>query len=312
MTISRHLVDPEIIGIAESFPPQLLSDETIVQARTVPLALDFTLAEGVACSEHVVPGPEGTPDRRLLVLGPADVDAKAPCLFFIHGGGYVLGNPESVQSWASSVAKACRCLVILPTYRLAPEGRWPAPVDDLYAQLNWAHANASVLGIDPAKIAIGGASAGGGHAARLALHARDEGGPAILYQLLLAPMIDDRHPENPYAGAYVWTRDYDRYGWDALLGMETGGDGVPPAAVPNRVQDFANLPPTYIGIGDLDLFTDACLDFARRLMANGVSTELHVFAGGFHGFEYFAPEAAISKLLLSEIPRALSAAFSRA
>lgn len=308
---SRHLVDPEIVGIAESFPPQILSDETIEAVRASPLGFDFSLAPGVACSERIVAGPEGAPDRRLLVLTPEDVAANAPCLFFIHGGGYVIGNPESVQSWASGIAHACRCVVILPSYRLAPEARWPAPVDDLYAQFCWVHAYAQELGIDADRIAIGGASAGGGHAARLSLRARSKAGPPILFQLLLSPMLDDRHPANLYAGEYVWTRDYDRYGWDSLLGLKSGGEGVPDEAVPNRVQDLSNLPSAYIGIGDLDLFTESCLDYARRLMAAGVSTELHVLPGGFHGFEYFAPDAAISKVALADIPRALTAAFAR-
>lgn len=309
--ISRHLVDPEILALAESFPPQVLSDQTIEAARAPPPGVDLSLVAGVACAERVVPGPEGAPDHRMLVLTPEGVAENAPCLFFIHGGGYVIGNPESVQSWASGVARACKCIVILPSYRLAPEARWPAPVEDLYAQLCWIHANASELAIDADRIAIGGASAGGGHAARLALHVRAMAGPSILFQLLLSPMLDDRHPDNLYAGEYVWTREHDRYGWDSLLGVKSGGEGVPIEAVPGRVQDLSKLPPAYIGIGDLDLFTESCLDYARRLMAAGVATELHILPGGFHGFEYFAPDAAISQLALADIPRVLDTVFAR-
>lgn len=308
---SRHLVDPEILEIAEAFPPQRLSDETISVARASPLTADLSLAAGVTCTERIVPGPKVAPDCRMLLLTPDGVAENAPCLFFIHGGGYVVGNPESVQSWASGIARACQCIVILPSYRLAPEARWPAPVEDLYAELCWTHSNASKLGIDADRIAIGGASAGGGHAARLALHARRMAGPSILFQLLLSSMLDDRHPDNRYAGEYVWTRTYDRYGWDALLGRASGDEGVPIEAVPNRVQDLSNLPPTYIGIGALDLFAESCLDYARRLMAGGVSTELHVLPGCYHGFEYFAPDAAISQVALADIPRALTAIFTR-
>ncbi|WP_221715611.1 alpha/beta hydrolase [Sphingobium xanthum] len=310
-TISRHLVDPELLRVAELFPPQMLSDKTIEAARSVPLSLTQALSPGVTRTEHVVPGPNGAPARRLIVLTPDTVSGDTSCLFFIHGGGYVVGDPESVQSWASGLAKVSRCIVILPTYRLAPETRWPAPVDDLHAQYLWLHQNARMLGIDPQRVATGGASAGGGHAVRLALRVRETNGPRIHFQLLLGPMLDDRHPDNPYAGEYVWTRDYDRYGWDSLLGLASGGDGVPTEAVPNRIADLSGLPPTYIGIGDLDLFTHSCLDFAQRLMAGGVSTELHVYAGGFHGFEYFVPDAQISKRALDDVPRALTAAFAR-
>lgn len=310
-SISRHLLDPEVLAIAESFPPQRLSDDTIEAARAIPLTADVSLAVGVALTKRIVPGPAGAPNRQLLVLTPDNLAENAPCLFFIHGGGYVLGSPENVQKWASSIARACQCVVILPSYRLAPEARWPAPVEDLYAQLCWTHANAQTLGIDATQIAIGGASAGGGHAARLALHARGKARPAILFQLLLSPMLDDRHPDNRYAGEYVWTRECDRYGWDSLLGQKSGTDAVPAEAVPNRVQDLSNLPPAYISIGDLDLFTESCLDYARRLMSGGVSTEVHVLPGGFHGFEYFAPDAGISKTALTDIPRALTAAFTR-
>lgn len=308
--ISRALVDPDLLAIAEAFPSMALSDATIEAVRMMDKDIVFTLEPGVTLEERVVPGPAGAPDRRLLILTPDGIAPDAPCLFYIHGGGYVMGSPDAVQTWSSGIAKACRCIVLLPSYRLAPEAKWPAPVEDLYAQLLWTHANAAALGIDSTRIAVGGGSAGGGHAARLALHARAKAGPAILFQLLMSPMLDDRHPDNPYAGQFLWTRDHDRYGWDSLLGMKTGGDGVPTEAVPNRVPDLSNLPPAYIGIGELDLFTESCLDYARRLMAGGVSTELHVLPGGYHGYDFVAPDAGISKVAMADIPRVLNKAFA--
>jgi acetyl esterase/lipase len=309
--ISRHLVDPDVLKVVEAFSSTALTDDRVRAIRAEGISPGNAIEAGVTVKEYSVPVP-GAPDRRLLILAPDDIQSDAPCLFFVHGGGYVMGGPEHGFPIGSKLAKACRCVVVLPTYRLAPEARWPAPVDDLYAQLCWIGAKADSLGIDGRKIVVGGHSAGGGHAARLVLRARDSGGPAIIFQLLIYPMIDDRQSQNLFAGEYVWTRQDDRYGWDSLLGLPSGGEGAPEEAVPGRVRDLANLPPTYISAGELDLFAEANLDFARRLMASGVSTEIHVFPGGVHGFDYFSPEASISKRAIAELQPVLTAAFARA
>jgi triacylglycerol lipase len=309
--ISRHLVDPEVLTVVEAFPSIELADKMLgeIRARRVPLGGGF--AAGVTVTEHSVPVPEA-PGRRLLVLAPDDIHLEAPCLFFVHGGGNVMGAPDDCVPLGSNLAKACGCIVVLPSYRLAPESHWPASVDDLYAQLHWTREKAASFGIDEGKIVVCGVSAGGGHAARLVLRARDSGGPAILLQLLLCPMLDDRQPQNRFAGEYVWTRQNNRYAWDSLLGIPSGGEGVPEGAVPGRVQNLTNLPPTYISSGDLDLFAEANLEFARRLMASGVSTEIHIFPGGVHGFEFMSPEAGISKRAIAELHEVLEAAFARA
>jgi triacylglycerol lipase len=155
------------------------------------------------------------------------------------------------------------------------------------------HDNAAELGIDPARIAIAGESAGGGHAAALALHARDKvrqngSGPAICFQLLDAPMLDDRTGSSadphPYTGHFVWTPERNRFGWHSLLGVEPGGPDVPAAAVPARATDLSGLPPTFISVGALDLFLEEDMEFIRRLTRAGVPAELHVIPGAYHGF----------------------------
>lgn len=310
--ISRQLVDPELIDFAERLPVQSLDGLSLAAARQTTLNAEFALSPGVSLTEIFVPGPEPMQQCRLLILTPASAKASAPCLFFIHGGGYVLGSPETVVTSASELASACSCIVALPSYRLAPEAPWPAPVDDLYAQLTWLHRYGDGYGIDRGQIAIGGASAGGGHAARLSLRARDENSPPIVFQLLLSPMLDDRQPHNPYLGEYVWTRDHDRFGWDSLLGAALHDPEAIKHAVPNRVASLSGLPPTYISIGALDLFTESCLQFSGRLMACGVSTELHVIPGGYHGFEYFVPGSAISRRATAEVVTVLNAVFAKA
>ncbi|HTN91879.1 MAG TPA: alpha/beta hydrolase fold domain-containing protein, partial [Sorangium sp.] len=160
------------------------------------------------------------------------------------------------------------------------------------------HEGAAELGVDTGRLAIGGASAGGGLAACLGLLARDRDEVPLAFQLLLYPMLDDRTvtATDPHAhvGEFIWTRDGNRFGWTALLGREPGGDGVSPYAAAARAEDLAGLPPTYVGVGALDLFLEEDMEYARRLSRAGVPTELHVYPGAFHGFDR-VPRARVSQ-----------------
>jgi acetyl esterase/lipase len=313
---SYRLVDPECRGPLEMLDNPAPTDETLPALRiaSVPVAkmIDVSVEPGVTLTERSIPGPQGAPDVRLLILTPTGMDSATPALLYFHGGGFIAGGPDIMVGWGSKLAKQVGCTVVLPAYRLAPETRWPGPIEDLHAALCWVSDNAPALGIDPARIAVGGGSAGGGYAAALALRVRKLGGPKILYQLLMFPMLDDRPTENPYAGEFGWSREHDCFGWTALLGMPAGSEEVPAGAVPGRVHDLSGLPPAYIGIGALDLFVDANLDYAKRLMHCGVPVELHVFPGGYHGFDFVAPNAAISQVAIADIPRVLRSAFARA
>jgi len=294
---SRHLVAPEFAAALKGFPPVDFADgleqfrgNFLVDAMPSPppeLAV-------VRCEERMIPGPEGAPDIRILIYTPpAGVRTPRPALLNIHGGGYVMGVPE--QNDLANRDKALRlgCPVVATSYRLAPETAWPGAVEDCYAALCWMHDSAAELGIDRSRIAISGESAGGGHAAALAIHARNkarqnESAPRICFQLLDAPMLDDRTgataDDHPFTGEFMWRPDLNRFGWQALLGMEPGGPDVPEAAVPARVRDLSGLPPTCITIGSLDLFLEESLEYARRLTRAGVLVELHVIPGGFHGY----------------------------
>jgi acetyl esterase/lipase len=178
--------------------------------------------------------------------------------------------------------------VVSVDYRLAPETRFPGAVEDCYAALAWLVSQAERLGVDRERVAIGGESAGGGHAAALALLVRQRGDIKLCLQMLDSPMLDDRtgstRDAHPYCGEFVWTPASNRFGWRALLGVEPGGPEVPVEAVPARVADLSGLAPAFILVGALDLFLEEDMEYARRLTRVGVPTELHVIPGAFHGF----------------------------
>ncbi|GAB3886503.1 hypothetical protein GCM10029964_050900 [Kibdelosporangium lantanae] len=183
-------------------------------------------------------------------------------------------------------------------YRLAPEHPAPAGVEDCYAGLVWLAEHAGELGVDPNRIVVTGASAGGGLSAGVALMARDRGGPAIAGQMLLCPMIDDRNTTvstRQYDGLGAWDRNNNDTGWDALLGPLRGTEEASPYAVPARAKDVSNLPPAYIDVGAAEIFRDEATEYALRIWATGGQAELHVWAGGYHGFAGFSPDAEVSR-----------------
>jgi triacylglycerol lipase len=195
---------------------------------------------------------------------------------------------------------------------LAPEHVFPAAIEDCYAGLRWTVENAATLGIDTGRLGVMGESAGGGLAAALALLARDRGEYKLAFQHLTYPMIDDRTclgEQHPHTGEFIWTSHSNRFGWQALLGQEPGGADVSPYAAASRADDLTGLPPAYIMSGALDLFVEEDLEYARRLIHAGVSTELHVFPGGFHGFDIFplsAASAAAQAARTAALARALA------
>ncbi len=237
------------------------------------------------------------PPVRVCVITPVTAAEKRMGILHIHGGGHLFGSPEQSLSLTSATALRQNCVVVSVDYRLAPETVFPGSLEDGYAVLNWMVSQADRLGIDPAHIGLMGDSAGAGLAASLALLARDRNGPKLAFQNLMFPMLDDRtvtetHP-NPVTGEFVWTREYNRIGWTALLGKEPGSETISPYAAPARASNLAGLPPVWIGVGTLDLFLDENLDYAQRLIRAGVAVELHVWPGAFHGF-HASDTAAVS------------------
>lgn len=263
---------------------------------------------GVVARDHFAPGPHGAPDVMVRIYQPETRADILPALLWIHGGGYVLGSVQGDDLKAKGMALALNCVVASVEYRLAPEHPFPAPLEDCYAALKWLSGNADQLSVNPARIAIGGASAGGGLAAGLALLARDRAEISVCYQLLIYPMIDDMNVEQAGPNTpdtHLWTRAGNLLGWRAYLQQEPGSAGVSEYAAAFRAKDVTGLPPTYIGVGTPDLFLEEDIAYALRLMRVGVPTELHVYADGFHGFEGFAPEADTSQRFTAEQIRLL-------
>jgi len=287
---SKHLVDPQLLRLLEQFPPTSLSDENLHARRDELKALLVPppATRGVAIAETFIPGPAGAPRVRVLTYAPVAAGAVRPGIVHIHGGGYVVGVPEMQLATNVARSEAADCVIVSPDYRLAPESPFPQPLEDCYATLKWLHANAAELGVDRARIAVAGESAGGGLAAALALLARDRGEIPLCFQLLIFPMIDDRTAiaePHPYTGEFIWTPAKNAYAWKAYLGDGPGRADVSPYAAPARSLDLTRLPPAYIEVGALDLFFEEDLEYARRLTHAGVPTELHVYPGAFHGFQ---------------------------
>jgi acetyl esterase/lipase len=287
---TRHLVDPELVALLDGIPASDLTLESLqrIRAMSAQAPTDLPVSSEFTVSEHFIPGPEGAADVRVVVARPASAQEAIPALLWIHGGGYVMGTVDMNDPAVQSMVSVVGCAVAAVDYRLAPETAYPGAVEDCYAALKWLSTHADELHIDPTRIAIGGGSAGGGLAAGLALLARDRGEFSLVFQMLIAPMIDDRTcteaQANPYTGEFIWTRQANRFGWTALLGGEPGGDDVSPYAAAARAEHLEGLPATFINVGAIDLFVEEDMEYARRLIRAGVPTELHVYPGAYHGF----------------------------
>lgn len=288
MTSSLHLVDPELRPLLEAFPTVVLSHENLAELRARELPLAPLENDCVLLDELSVPGLANAPDVPVRLYRPEGATEPVGCIFHIHGGGYVGGSARELEPVHRPLAAELGCAIVSVDYRLAPETRFPGAIEDCYAALSWTFAEAGRWGVDPARIGVMGESAGGGHAASLALMARDRGEFELAFQHLIYPMIDDRtcvSEANPYAGEYIWTRHNNHFGWAALLGHAPGEGHVSPYAAVARADDLSGLPPTFIGTAALDLFVDENIEFAARLIRAGVPTELHVWPGAFHGFD---------------------------
>jgi acetyl esterase/lipase len=306
------LVDPELLPALKQFPAYDLSAEMVAKFRQLP-GMPPLPAPAPQPVERHIPGPPGASEVRLWVVDPAPSKKSKPVLLHMHGGGFMMTDPMLLPR-LQGIATDCHCVVVSVDYRLAPETRYPGSLEDNYAALKWVHAHAEELGIDRSKIAVGGESSGGGHAASLAIHARDRNEVPIVFQLLIYPQLDDRtgstRPAPPAIGQFIWTASANRLAWSSLLGVPAGSSRVPAAAVPARLTSVVGLPPAWIGVGSIDLFAEEDMEYAGRLVHAGVATELLVVPGAFHGFDLFAPDAKASKQFSASWKSALCKAFA--
>jgi acetyl esterase/lipase len=238
-----------------------------------------------------------------------DGDPAESAVVYLHGGGMISGSVEIYDGPVSRYVSSSGVSILAVDYRLAPEHPNPVPVEDCYAGLRWLADHASELGIDPARIAVMGDSAGGGLAAGVALLARDRGGPSLVHQILIYPMLDDRNtiPDPEIAPLAVWSYDDNITGWGALLGDAIGGADVSAYAAPARATDLSGLPACYIEVGQLDIFRDEDLAYAERLGRSGVTVEFHLRPGVPHEFETFAHAADIALRSVADRVRVLRA-----
>ena len=309
---SRHLVDPELTAFLEAFPTVNISADNIGFIRFARAAMLDQLPafpDAVSVEERQIPGPNGAPPVRTKIYRRKEGAARRPAILHLHGGGYVMGNPEFMGPQCALWAEAFDAVVVAPAYRLGPETSFPGNIEDAYAALAWTMAEADALGIDTQRIAVAGESAGGGLAAALALLVRDRGEYRFCHQQLIFPMIDDRTAVradlSAMYGEFVWTNVSNHFGWSSLLGQAPGSVGVSPYAAAARAENLSGLPPVFMATGALDLFAEENLDYAKRLMAAGVPVELHVYPGAPHAFMQVTT-AAVTKTYSRDAMRALA------
>ncbi len=294
---------------AAALPPLAVGD---VRGRRERIDAAYTfLSEAIGVPEDVdiesgsYQAKDGT-RLPLRIYRPAGIRPEQG-LVYLHGGGMICCSLDTHDSVCRRYAADTQTTIVAIEYRRAPEVTGTTPAEDCYAGLEWTHANASLLGLDPARVAVAGDSGGGGLAAAVALLARDRGGPPLSAQILIYPMLDDRNtvPDPALAPLATWTYDDNITGWRALLGDQQGEADVSPYASPARATDLTGLPPTYIDVGGLDIFRDECVTYAARLVKAGVEVEFHLHPGANHAFEIYAPAADVSQRAVRDRLRAV-------
>ncbi len=295
-------IDPDLRKAFRLLPKMVLGPVSVrLMEAVTPLMLKNVPMDGLTTEELTPPGTS----RPMFVHRRADGGPSLPVVFWIHGGGYIMGSPDREQRWAAAFLQAFDCVVVCPGYRLAPLHPFPAALDDLLAVVDWVNEEGPALGIDPSRLVVAGESAGGGLAASLVQRLHDDGVP-MLGQVLVYPMIDDRTAVRTDIGRkehLAWSNGSNHYGWSSYLGMPPGSDSVPEYAVPSRREDLIGLPQAWIGVGDMDVFYDENLEYARRLEAAGVPVRLETPGGAPHGFPSIAPGARVSRDFTSSAVR---------
>ncbi|EME86568.1 uncharacterized protein MYCFIDRAFT_43030 [Pseudocercospora fijiensis CIRAD86] len=307
----------EILAARPKFPPgDALSRRELGNKSLASILRQTPDVAGVTRTNHAIPTHDGHSITVAEFRKEAGAAPTKPgkAIFYIHGGGMILGSVDAFEKSIASQCEQSGIPVFAVGYRLAPEYPHPIPVTDCWSGLQWLSRNAAKLGVDPAKIVVMGESAGGGLAAGLSLMARDQNlSPPILKQILIFPMLDDRTTKPlpallPFA---TWTYDDNITGWSALLGDQAGTPNPQPGheyAAPARAKNLAGLPPTFIDCGELDIFIHENVKFASRLIEANVSTEFHVYPGQPHAFMLYAPNTTYSKLTRQNMLKAIEVA----
>ncbi|GAA2429052.1 alpha/beta hydrolase [Streptomyces macrosporus] len=302
-------IDPELARAA-ALQPDLDYGEP--QAARAALARAYRISkamrggtdaqDGLLVDDRTVPARSGAPDIPVRIyVRPGDAEPR-PALLFFHGGGFVTGNLDTEDARCREIARRTGLVVVSVDYRLAPEHPFPCAFEDCYDALLWTVANASELGVDTERIAVGGTSAGGALTAAVSMAARDLDGPPIVHQMMLYPVVDHTMTTGSmkeFSATPGWHQRNNVHMWRHYLGTETP-DAVSPYAAPGVAEDLSGLPPAYLMTAEFDPLRDEGLDYARRMLAAGVSVEIHHFPGTFHGFDAAAPRATVARRALDE------------
>lgn len=303
--LPNHLVPPAlmlyIMGLAAKVDLIRASDRDVV----------IRIIEGKSPDDgHPFSARQLVP--RALVQRVPDTPPR-PAMIWTHGGGHVVGTPGFYDPQNARIAEELGIFVFAPSYRKSQQAPFPADLDDCYAVVRWVQENAGSLGIDPQRIAVCGDSAGGGLAAGIVQRAEDEGHP-VAFQGLVYPMLDHRSATDPTTaaqampssrGQFIWTARLNAAAWQHYLGPSHLSRELAPYASPLYRQDLSQCPPTWIGIGDLDLFYPEAHAFAQRLSKAGVPVTFETYEGAYHGFDHIAPQAAKTKKLHADLIKAL-------
>jgi acetyl esterase/lipase len=297
-------MDPELEAFLPLFPRADLTDPVAERKNFAELAAAAPAPDtsGMEVEDHTVPAD---PDVPVRVYRPHQAQGA---IVWLHGGGFVMGDLDTEHPWAARLAAGAGAVVISVGYRLAPEHRFPAALDDAYAVLTWTAEHAAGFGIDPERIAVGGHSAGGGLAAAMVLRARDRQGPPIRFQLLNQPGLDDRQEtwsQRNFTDTPWMNRAKIAASWRHYLGSAP----ATPYAAPARATDLAGLPPAYVATAELCPNRDEDITYALRLLQAGVPVELHQWPGTFHGSQAIL-SADVSQRQITELSGALRRALA--
>jgi acetyl esterase/lipase len=297
---------------AAPFPP--ISADTLQETRNSRYSRvnEADLTTAVLRRSVNAAGPDGAPEISLRIHRPADATGPLPCLYWMHGGGLVMGSSIQDDIRFDRWCVRHNIMAVSVEYRMAPETMYPGAIDDCYAGLRWVTEHADELEINPQHIGVGGASAGAGLAAALTLMARDRSGPSISSQLLIYPMLDDRMttPSSTW-DVPIWPPSSNQFGWTSYLGAAKGTADVSPYAAAARATDVSGLPPALIVVGALDGFVDEDFQYAQRLNHAGVEVEFHVYPGAPHGFDGLLPGTDVARRCSADMHAWLGRKYAR-
>ena len=290
-------VHPDLQQIADKSPKFLFSHKNLwLMKWVVKLTPAPKTPEDILVENIFVTGRDNRTKIRLRIYKPKSITTPTPVLIWLHGGGYVMGKPEMDDFSCAQYVRELGIPIVSVDYRYAPKHPFPAGLEDSYSALKWVESHSQQLGLDAKRIAIGGASAGGGLAAALVQLAHDRQEIKPVFQLLVYPMLDDRtvlRADIDDSNNFTWTQESNRFGWESYLGKKCGTEDVPAYSVPARRKDLSGLPPAWIGVGTLDVFHDEDVAYAQRLKECDVECEIYIAPDAFHGFDVFDPQLSI-------------------